>query len=520
MERGAASMIEVEGTEPAGGVNERHVEVLIVGAGLSGIGVAARLERDRPGTTYAVLDMREAIGGTWDLFRYPGVRSDTDMYTFSYPFRPWSGEKSMGDGEDIRAYIRDTAAEHDVERHIEFGTRVRSASWCSAEAQWTVHAEVDASSTTWTCSFLYLCTGYYDYERGHQPDFEGLEDYRGVFVNPQFWPEDLDYAGKKVVVIGSGATAITLIPAMTDDAEHVTMLQRSPSYVATLPEVDTLADVLRRWLPAGLAHRILRAKNVLLTQGIYTFSQRLPRQARALLRRAALKRLKDPEYVDTHFRPSYEPWDQRLTLAPDGDLFQVIHDRKASVVTDHIDRFVPEGIRLGSGEVLEADIVVSATGLSLKPFGGIELEVDGESIHPSETVAHRAVLLTGVPNLAFTFGYINTSWTLRADLSARYVVRLLKHMDRHGYVSATPVVDAGQERRPFITDLNAGYIKRGIDQFPAQGERDPWLVRQNYVLDSVTALPGDVSRGLRFSRRSSAARAKNDTARPAAVLER
>lgn len=487
-----------ESPSPPAGEN---VEVLIVGAGLSGIGAAARLERDRPGTSYAVLDMRQAIGGTWDLFRYPGVRSDTDMYTFSYPFRPWSGAKSMGDGEDIRAYIRETAAEHDVERHIRFGTKVLGASWSSAEAQWTVHAEVDGRPATWTCSFLYLCTGYYDYDGGHQPHFEGLEDYRGTFVNPQFWPEDLDYAGKKVVVIGSGATAITLVPAMTDEAAHVTMLQRSPSYVATLPEVDPVADALRRWLPPRLAHRLLRVKNVLLTQGIYSFSQGMPELAKRLFRRMALKRLEDEKYVDTHFRPSYEPWDQRLTLAPDGDLFEVIHDGKASVITDHIDRFVPEGIRLASGEVLEADIVVSATGLSLKRLGGIELSVDGEAIDIADTVAHRALMLSGVPNLAFCFGYINTSWTLRADLSSRQVVRLLHHMDRHGYASATPVFDPAQERHPFITDLNAGYIKRGVDQFPDQGEKNPWLVRQNYMLDAATALPGDVTRGLRFTRR-------------------
>ncbi len=481
--------------------DDEHVEVLIVGAGLSGIGAAARLERDRPGTSYAVLDMRDAIGGTWDLFRYPGVRSDTDMYTFSYPFRPWSGETSMGDGEHIRTYIRDTAAEHGVPRHIQFNTKVLGASWSSAEARWTVETEVEGEPRSCTCSFLFLCTGYYDYDHGHQPDFEGLEDFGGSFLNPQFWPEDLDYTGKRVVVIGSGATAITLVPAMTDEAEHVTMLQRSPSYIATLPEVDAMADFLRRWLPAKLAHRIMRARNVLLTQGIYTVSQRLPKQARAVLRHLALKRLKDPEYVDTHFRPSYEPWDQRLTLAPDGDLYEVIHDGKASVVTDNIDRFVAEGIRLESGKVLEAGIVVSATGLALKRFGGIELTVDGQPTDPGDSVAHRAVMLSGVPNLAFSFGYINTSWTLRADLSSRYVVKLLKHMDRHGYASATPEFDSGQERYPFITDLNAGYIKRGIDQFPDQGEKDPWLVRQNYLLDAAAALSGNVSAGMRFSRR-------------------
>jgi cation diffusion facilitator CzcD-associated flavoprotein CzcO len=341
---------------------ETRVDVLIVGAGLSGIGAAARLERERPGTTYVVLEQRQAIGGTWDLFRYPGVRSDTDMYTFSYPFRPWSGTKSLGDGDDIRGYINATAAEYGIERNITFGATVHSASWSSSEARWTVRAEVDGQSATWTCSFLYLCTGYYDYSQGHQPEFAGLEDYQGTFCHPQFWPEGLNYTGKKVVVIGSGATAITVIPAMAEDAAHITMLQRSPSYVAVLPEVDVVADALRRWLPSGLAHHLLRAKNTLLIQGIYSFSRNFPRAARAFFRRTAVGHLRDADYVDTHFKPHYRPWEQRLTVAPDGDFFRAIRHGKASVVTDHIDRFVPEGIRLASGETLEADIVISATG--------------------------------------------------------------------------------------------------------------------------------------------------------------
>ena len=491
--------------EPTTEAETQHVELLVVGAGLSGIGAAARVERDRPGTSYAILDMRHAMGGTWDLFRFPGIRSDTDMYTFSYPFKPWSGAKSMGDGADIRAYIHEMAAEYGVDRHIHFGTKVLAASWSSQEARWTVEVEVDGEPATWTCSFVYLCTGYYDYEQGHQPDFEGLEDFAGAYVNPQFWPAELDYTGKRVVVIGSGATAITLIPAMTEAAEHVTMLQRSPSYVMTLPEVDPIADALRRWLPPKLAHRILRAKNVLITQGIYSLSQGMPKQARRLFRWLAVHHLKDEKYVDTHFRPSYEPWDQRLTLAPDGDFYQVIHDGRASVVTDHIERFVPEGIRLASGEVLEADVVVAATGLRLKRFGGLDLAVDGEPVDIADRVACHALMLSGVPNLAFCFGYINTSWTLRADLSSRRLVRLLEHMDRHGYTSATPVFDPNQKRLPFITDLNAGYIKRGIDMFPDQGEEHPWTVRQNYVLDAAAALPGDVTKGMRFSGRGPSA---------------
>ena len=480
---------------------QRDVEVLIVGAGLSGIGAAARLERDRPGTSYAVLEMREAIGGTWDLFRYPGVRSDTDMYTFSYPFRPWPGKKSMGDGEDIRAYIRNTAEEFGVDRHIRYGTAVRHASWSSREARWTVHTEQSDRTVSWRCSFLYLCTGYYDYEHAYQPHFEGLEDYEGTFIHPQFWPEDLDYVGKKVVVIGSGATAITLIPNMTDDAEHVTMLQRTPSYLVSLPGKDPIASALGRRLPGAAAYRIVRAKNVLFLQCIYSFSRRLPDKAKALFRKQAMSYLKDAEYVDTHFRPPYEPWDQRLALAPDGDLYRVLHDGKASIITDRIDRFVPEGIGLESGEVLEADIVISATGLSLKRFGGMELTIDGAPVDIPNTVAYQALMLSGVPNLAFCFGYINTSWTLRADLSSRRVVKLLDHMRKHEYTTATPVFDPRQQRYPFITELNASYIQRDIETFPDQGERDPWVVRQNYMLDAATTLATNFTRGIRFGRR-------------------
>jgi len=481
-----------------------HVDLLIVGAGVSGIGAACRLTRERPATTYAILEQRHAIGGTWDLFRYPGVRSDTDMYTYSYPFKPWAGASSMGDGDAIRAYLAEAAIEHDVERHIGFGTKVLGASWSSADARWTVRAETDGEPGTWTCSFLFLCAGYYDYDRAHQPDFPGLADYRGRFVHPQFWPEDLDYTGERVVVIGSGATAITIVPAIAGDAAHVTMLQRSPSYVACLPAVDPIADTLRSRLPSGLAHRLLRIKNVLINQGVYAFSRRFPGQARTLFRRGALSFLRDPAYVDTHFTPRYNPWEQRLAVAPDGDFYAAIRDGKASVVTDLIDRFVPEGIRLVSGETLQADVVVSATGLALKPLGGLDLSVDGERVDVGATVAYRAAMLSGVPNLAFCFGYTNTAWTLRADLSARFVCRLLRHMDRYGYSTAIPTVDRDAERRPFIADLTSGYITRDIGRFPAQGSDDPWLVRQNYLRDAAAALAGDVTRGMRFEHRAPA----------------
>jgi cation diffusion facilitator CzcD-associated flavoprotein CzcO len=491
---------EQQHTEVAQGPETKHAEVLIVGAGLSGIGAAARLQRDRPGTDYAILEARGAMGGTWDLMRFPGVRSDTDMYTYSYPFRPWPGATSMGQGSDIRDYIRATASEYDVERRIQFDTKVLRASWSSADARWTVEAEVDGRRETWTCWFLFLNTGYYDYEHPYQPHFEGVEDYRGEFLHPQFWPEDLDYAGKRVVVIGSGATAVTMIPAVARTAAHVTMLQRSPSYVMTLPAEDFIANALRRWLPAKLAHRLLRIKNVALFEGLYLFSRGTPRTGRAFYRRLGIRFLKDPAYVDEHFTPAYGPWEQRLTVAPDADFYQAIRAGRASVVTDRIDRFVGEGIRLTSGRVLEADIVASATGLTLKRLGGLELSVDGETIDVSQTVAHRALMLSGVPNLAFSFGYTNNSWTLRSDLSSHHVTRLLRHMDSHGYASAVPTAEPRSDLQPFINDLSSGYIKRGIEAFPRQGERDPWLVRQNYVLDFATMFSGDVTRGVRFAR--------------------
>jgi cation diffusion facilitator CzcD-associated flavoprotein CzcO len=483
-----------------------HVDVLIVGAGLSGIGAAWRLRHDRPGTTFTILEGRAAIGGTWDLFRYPGVRSDSDMFTLSYPFRPWRGEQSIASGASIRDYIRDTAAENGIEAHIRFRTKVAAASWSSADARWTVRAQVtdDAGATTprtYTCDFLYLCTGYYDYDHGYQPAFPGLDDYTGRLVHPQDWPADLDHAGKRVVVIGSGATAITLVPAMAPTAAHVTMLQRSPSYLTALPERDPLADLARRRLPPTLAHRLIRAKNVAMTSFFYQLSRRRPEAVKKILRGAALKVLDDPAYVDAHFTPTYNPWDQRLCLAPDGDFYRSIKTGEASVVTDTIDRFVPEGIRLASGEVLEADIVVSATGLEMLAFGGLELTVDGTRIEPGEAVTYRGVMLGGVPNLAFSVGYTNASWTLRSDLCTRYVCRLLAYMEQHDYAVATPELTTVRAKRPLL-DLTSGYVQRGKARFPQQGDREPWTVRQNYPAELLTMSRADVTRDMSFGVRS------------------
>ncbi|MEV4278116.1 flavin-containing monooxygenase [Actinoplanes xinjiangensis] len=476
--------------------DDRHFDVLIVGAGLSGIGAAWRLQRQRPQDTYAVLEARDAIGGTWDLFRYPGVRSDSDMFTLSYPFRPWREPESLASGDKIRRYIEETADEAGITRHIRFGTRVTSAAWSSAEARWTVHT---STGEVLTCAFLYGCAGYYDYAKGYQPDFPGLDDFTGTLVHPQFWPEGLDYRGKRVVIIGSGATAVTLVPAMAADAAHVTMLQRSPSYVTPLPDRDVVADVARRILPPKAANRVARAKNILLTQAFYQVAKRRPRLVRRALRGVAVHFLKNPEYVDEHFKPHYDPWDQRLCVIPSGDLYRSISSGRASVVTDHIDTFVPGGLRLRSGTTLDADIVVSATGLSLLPVGGIQLSVDGDPVDVGKSASYRGLMLGGVPNFAYCIGYVNASWTLRADLSHRYLLKLLDHMERHGYAAAAPTGPTGTGRP--LLDLSSGYVQRALDIFPRQGDRDPWLVRQNYLRDVFTTPRADVTHDMEFTRR-------------------
>ena len=462
------------------------VDVLIVGAGLSGIGAAHHLQEKCPGRTYAILEARDAIGGTWDLFRYPGVRSDSDMYTLGYSFRPWTNAKSIADGPDILDYVRETAKDGDIERHIRFGHRVVRADWSSAERLWTVSAEYGSEVVAYTCNFLFMCSGYYDYREGYTPEFAGRERFGGTIVHPQHWPEDLDYTGKRVVVIGSGATAVTLVPAMAETAEHVTMLQRSPSYVMSVPNRDKTADRLRRLLPAKAAYAVSRWKNVSIATFFFQISRRRPELVKKFIRKGVAAQLGPDFDVDKHFTPSYNPWDQRMCLVPRGDLFKAIRSGKASVVTDHIDSFTETGIALQSGAMLDADIIVTATGLDLIPMGGLAATVDGEPVDLPKSLAYKGMMLSGVPNAAFAMGYTNASWTLKCDLTCEYVCRLLNHMDEHGYRKAVAAnIDPAVTPMPII-DFSSGYVQRAVDKFPQQGSHRPWRLYQNYALDIVT----------------------------------
>jgi cation diffusion facilitator CzcD-associated flavoprotein CzcO len=480
-----------------------HVDVLVVGAGLSGIGAACHLQEECPDKTYAILEARHAIGGTWDLFRYPGVRSDSDMFTLGYAFRPWADATSIADGAAIRQYIQDTAREHGVEEKIRFHHRVLAAEWSSADALWTVTARrTDTGETVQlTCSWLSVCSGYYRYDEGFRPRFEGEEDFAGPVIHPQHWPADFDPAGKRIVVIGSGATAVTLVPSLAGNAEHVTMLQRTPSYVLSLPGRDPLAQLLRTRLPATLAHPLVRWKNVLLSTLVYQFSRRRPAAARTLIRRLTQKQLPAGVDVDTHFNPPYDPWDQRLCLVPDGDLFRALRRGEASIATGRIARFTEKGIELESGEHLDADVIITATGLNLLPMGGMSLTVDGQPVDVSRTVSYKGMMLSGVPNFTMVIGYTNASWTLKADLVNRYVCRLLGHLDAQGYASATPVAPPEGADQPFL-DLASGYVQRSLAALPRQGRRTPWRLHQNYVRDVVLMRRGSLEdEGMTFQRR-------------------
>ncbi len=489
-------------------MSSEHVDVLIVGAGLSGIGAACHLQQRCPSKSYAIVESRSSIGGTWDLFRYPGIRSDSDMYTLGYVFKPWREAKSIADGDSILSYLREPAEEHGIQSKIRLGRRAVRAEYSSETARWTVriqHGETGESSEM-SCSFLFTCTGYYRYEEGFTPHFEGQERFAGEIVHPQHWPEALDYTGKRVVVIGSGATAITLVPAMAERAEHVTMLQRSPSYVVSLPAEDPIAQALRRFLPDRVVYPIVRWKNVLLTMASFQLSRRRPALMKKLVRKRQEGMLPPGYDIATHFTPDDDPWDQRLCLVPNGDLFAALGQGSASVVTDHVDTFTETGIKLRSGKELQADVIVTATGLNLLALGGIELAVDGREVVLGETMSYKGMMLSGVPNMAFAVGYTNASWTLKCDLTCEYVCRLLAHMDQHGYAQCVPRnSDPSVQPLPFI-DFSSGYLHRSIDKFPKQGSKTPWRLHQNYALDIVGLRRGSVQDGaMQFSRLPAAA---------------
>jgi len=486
-------------------VNTEHFDVIIVGAGLSGIGAGRHLQHKCPSKTFIILEGRERSGGTWDLFRYPGIRSDSDMFTMGYSFKPWNEPQAIADGPHILNYIRETAAENGIDKKIRFRHRVRRASWSTRDARWTLDVERTSCEGAseivhFTCNFLFMCAGYYRYEEGYTPEFLGRENFKGEIVHPQKWPEQLDYAGKRVVVIGSGATAVTLVPEMAKTADHVTMLQRSPTYVVSRPAEDQLAMKLRRNLGEKIAYHLIRWRNVMLQMWFFQFARRRPEKVKKLILGGVRMALGPDFDVATHFNPRYNPWDQRLCLVPDGDLFNTIKEKRASVVTQEIDRFTERGIRLKDGSELEADIIVTATGLVLQLFGGMEVDLDGRAVDFAKVLTYKGMMYADVPNLASAFGYTNASWTLKCDLTCEYVCRLINYMDRHGYRSCVPHnVDPAVTEMPSL-DFSSGYVQRAIAKLPKQGSKRPWRLYQNYVLDIITLRFGKVDDGvMRYS---------------------
>jgi monooxygenase len=480
-----------------------HLDVLIVGAGISGIGAAYYLQRDQPGKTFAILEARDALGGTWDLFRYPGIRSDSDLYTFGYEFKPWLNPKAIASADSILDYLKETVHEYGIEQHIRYQHRVRSAAWSSADGRWMVEVEQSPGGHCQriTCSWLFAATGYYNYEEGFTPHFEGIEQYQGQLIHPQHWPQDLDYSGKRVLVIGSGATAVTLVPALTDKAAHVTMLQRTPSYVLSVPSEDPIARLLRKYLSTERAFALSRRKNVLISRGIWLFCQKFPGLARRLIRHFNKKALPEGYPVDEHFNPPYNPWEQRLCAVPDGDLFKAIRDGSASIVTDHIQTFTAQGVRLKSGRELQADIIITATGLSLQLFGNVQVTVDGEAVDASRKVAFKGMMLDGIPNFAFTVGYTNSSWTLKVGLLCEHFCRLLAHMDEHEYSICCPQLPSPDMPTRPLLDFGAGYVQRSMHLLPRQGLAAPWLMSMNYLDDIDLMRQGPVADpNLKFSR--------------------
>jgi monooxygenase len=461
-----------------------HLDVVIVGAGISGISAAWHLQDRCPTKSYAILERRENLGGTWDLFKYPGIRSDSDMFTLGFRFKPWTSEKAIADGPSIMSYLKETVAEYGIDKHIRLGHRVLGADWSDADNRWTVRIERDGEECQITASFLFAASGYYNYDQGYSPEFSGRDDFEGTIIHPQHWPEELDYAGKKIVVIGSGATAVTLIPALADSgAGHVTMLQRSPSYIGVLPDVDPFTVRTNKALPEQLAYVVNRWKSILVQAGRYGFSRRFPDAMRKILMTMAQRRLPEGYDAHKHFSPSYKPWDERLCVAPNGDLFKAIRKGKADVVTDTIERFTATGIKLASGDELEADIIVTATGLNLQLFGGAAISRNGVPVELNDTMAYKGMMLTHMPNMAFTIGYTNASWTLKADLVSEFVCRVINYMDAQGLDTVEPQHPGNSvDERPLM-DFTPGYVLRALDYLPKAGHVAPWRLKQNYLLD-------------------------------------
>jgi len=489
-------------------MTSEHVDVVVVGAGLSGIGAGYHLQTMSPDRSYVILEGRESLGGTWDLFKYPGVRSDSDMHTLGFSFKPWTEAKSIADGPSILKYLKQTVSQFGIDKHIRYGQLVTKAQWSTDDAQWTVTStnKATGATNTYTCSFLFMCSGYYSYKKGHTPEFTGRERFKGTIVHPQEWPTDLDYAGKRVVVIGSGATAVTIVPSMADKAAHVTMLQRSPTYMVSRPDHDVLANRMRKVLPPKMAYNLTRFKNTWRQQLVYNKTRTDPNKVKQLLLGGIQLELGAEYDIAKHFTPNYNPWDQRLCLVPNGDFFKSMREGKASVVTDHIASFTETGIQLASGEHLDADIIVTATGLELVTLGEMDFFVDGNQVDFAKTWTYKGFAYSDIPNMASTFGYINASWTLRSDLTAEYVCRLLNHMRKKGVVQCTPRLreqDRNMKERPWIDGFSSGYMQRMMHRMPRQGDHEPWINPQNYRRDKKMFKHSPIDDGvMQFSKQS------------------